>query len=47
MYLIATRPNMMYAISLISKFMETLKDTQSKVGKRIMRYVGGTLGYGV
>ena len=29
MYLIATRPDMMHAISIISKFMETSKDSHS------------------
>ena len=34
-------------MSLISRFMESPKDSRWKVGKRIMRYVAGTLGYGV
>ena len=41
-YLTATRPNLMYAISLISRFMETSKDSHWQVGKRIQRYVKGT-----
>ena len=32
MYLIATRPDMMHAVSLISKFMETPKDFHWQVG---------------
>ena len=47
MYLDSTRPNLMYVVSLISRFyMESPTDSQWKVGKRIMRYVVGTLGYG-
>ena len=47
MYLTATRPDLMYVVSLISRFMESPKDTHQKVGKIIMRYVVGTLGYGL
>ena len=47
MYLTATRPDLMYAVSLISRFMESPKYSHWKVGKRIMRYVAGTLGYGL
>ena len=47
MYLTETRPDLMYAISLISRFMESPKDSHWKVGKRILRYVAGTLGYGL
>ena len=39
MYLIATRPNLIYVVSLISIFMESPKDSHWKVGKGIMRYV--------
>jgi hypothetical protein len=42
MYLIATRPDIMYGVSLISKFMETIKESHWKDGKRILRYVNGT-----
>ena len=35
----------MYAVSLISRFMESPKDSHRKVGKIILRYVAGTLGY--
>ena len=45
MYLTATRPDQMYDVSLISRFMETPKDSHWKVGKRIRRYVASTLGY--
>ena len=47
MYLNATRFDLMYDVSLISRFMESPKDSHWKVGKRILRYVVGTLGYGL
>ena len=46
-YLDATIPYLMYVVSLISIFMESPKDSHWKVGKIIMRYVAGTLGYGI
>ena len=45
MYLTATWPDMMHAVSLISKFMETPKDSHWQAGKRILRYVNGTGGF--
>ena len=33
MYLTATKPDLMYAVSLISRFMETPKDSHRNVGK--------------
>ena len=45
--LTTTRPNLMYVVSLISRFMESPKDSHWNVGKRILRYVAGTLGYGL
>jgi len=33
MYLTATKPDLMYAVSLISRFMETPKDSHQNVGK--------------
>jgi hypothetical protein len=47
MYLIATRPNIMYGVSLISRFMETPKDTHWKAGKIFLRYVSGTKNFGI
>ena len=47
MYLTATRLDMMHAISLISRFMETPKDSHWQAGKRILRYVKGTNGFGI
>ena len=47
MYLTATRPDLMHAVSLISRFMETPRDFHWQAGKRILRYVKGTKGFGI
>jgi len=46
-YLTATRPDIMFAVSLISRFMETPKSTHWQAGKRILRYIAGTTNYGI
>lgn len=45
MYLIAIRPGIMYSINLISRFMESPKDTHWKVGIFFLRYIIGTIQY--
>lgn len=45
MYLTATRSDRMFAISLISRFMESPKVYHWQVGKRILKYVSGTRNY--
>jgi hypothetical protein len=47
MYLTTTRPDIMYGVSLISRFMETPKESHWKAGKRILRYVNGTKYFGI
>ena len=47
MYLTATRPDIMYGVSLISRFMESPKDSHWQAGKRILRYVSGTKDLGI
>ena len=47
MYLIATRLDILYAVSLISRFMEAPKASHWQVGKRILRYIAGTAEYGI
>eukprot|EP00253_Pinus_taeda_P005127 PITA_05127 len=47
MYLAATRPDIMQGISMISRFMETPKDTHYSAGKRIMRYIAGIKDCGI
>lgn len=47
MYLTATRPDIMYTVSLVSRFMETPEETHWQVVKKILRYVNGTKQYGI
>ena len=47
MYLTATRLDIMHAISFIFRFMKTPKDSYWQEGKRILRYVNGTKGFGI
>ena len=47
MYLTTTQPDMMYGESLISRFMETPKESHWKERKRILRYVNGTKDFGI
>jgi hypothetical protein len=42
MYLIEIRHDIMYGVSLISRFIETPKESHWKEPKRILRYVNGT-----
>ncbi len=46
MYLIATRSNITYAVSLVSRFMETTKERHWKVAKIIISYVKWDKGIG-
>ncbi|KAG8499326.1 hypothetical protein CXB51_005873 [Gossypium anomalum] len=46
-YLTATRPDIMYSVSLLSRFMHCCNTAHFKAAKRVLRYVKGTLGYGV
>ena len=45
MYLSKTRPNLIHAVSFISRFREAPKDSHWQAGKRILRYVKGTKGF--
>ncbi|KAK5786860.1 hypothetical protein PVK06_041506 [Gossypium arboreum] len=47
LYLIATRPDIMFGVSLLSRFMHCYNVIHFKAAKRILRYVKGTLSYGV
>ncbi|XP_057999402.1 secreted RxLR effector protein 161-like [Hevea brasiliensis] len=47
MYLTATRPDIMHAVSLISRFMECPKEMHLLDAKRILRYLQGTADYGI
>lgn len=47
MYLTATRPDIMYAVSVLSRFMNCASESHFKAAKRVLRYVKGTLSFGV
>jgi len=47
MYLTATRPDLMYGVSLISRFMGNPKSSHWLAAKRILRYIKGTLDFGI
>ncbi|XP_074345106.1 uncharacterized protein LOC141684164 [Apium graveolens] len=46
-YLTFTRPDIMYAVGLVSRYMEKPKQDHFMAAKRILRYVKGTLGHGL
>jgi hypothetical protein len=47
MYLTATRPDILYAVNVLSRFMNCAKESHFKAAKRVLRYVKGTLNYGI
>jgi hypothetical protein len=47
MYLLATRPDLAYSVCLVARFMERPTEIHVAAVKRIMRYLKGTLGFGV
>ncbi|KAG8474282.1 hypothetical protein CXB51_033938 [Gossypium anomalum] len=47
LYLTATRPDLMHAVSLLSRFIHCCDISHFKAAKRILRYVKGTLKLGV
>jgi len=46
-YLVHTRPNIMFAVGYMSRFMERPTMEHLQAIKRILRYVAGTLNYGL
>lgn len=47
MYLTGTRPDIMYVISLINIYMKNPKEVHLLAAKRILRYLQGTMDYGI
>ncbi|RDY08990.1 hypothetical protein CR513_06716, partial [Mucuna pruriens] len=46
-YLTSTRPDIMYAVGVVCRFMEAPTSTHMKAAKRILRYLKGTLDFGL
>lgn len=47
LYLMATRPDLMFIVGLISRYMEKLTEMHLQVSKRILRYLKGTMELGI
>ncbi|KAK2987979.1 hypothetical protein RJ640_011242 [Escallonia rubra] len=47
LYLTATRPDIMFAASLLSRFMEAPSHFHLGAAKRVLRYIQGTIDYGI
>lgn len=47
MYLTATRPDILNAVSILSRFMHCASELHLKAAKRVIRYVKGTSNFGV
>ena len=47
LYLTATRPDILYATNLLSRFMHCLSELHMRAAKRILRYIKGTCSFGV
>jgi hypothetical protein len=46
-HLTTTRPDISFAVSMVSRFMSNPKEIHWKAAKRILRYMRGTIGYGL
>ncbi|XP_068339218.1 uncharacterized mitochondrial protein AtMg00810-like [Pyrus communis] len=46
-YLTCTRPDILYAVELVNRYMENPTTTHSKTTKRILRYLKGTINFGL
>ncbi|KAG8501874.1 hypothetical protein CXB51_004547 [Gossypium anomalum] len=47
LYLTATRPDIMYSVSVLSRFMHCCNKQHLQAVKRVLRYIKGTLSYGL
>ena len=47
MYLTSTRPDLVYSVSLISRYMSRPTELHLQAAKRILRYLKGTFDYGI
>ncbi|XP_059671001.1 secreted RxLR effector protein 161-like [Cornus florida] len=47
LYLIASRPDIMYSVGLVARFQSNPRLSHLQAAKRILRYVKGTISYGL
>nr|XP_048320128.1 secreted RxLR effector protein 161-like [Ziziphus jujuba var. spinosa] len=47
LYLCASRPDIMFSVSLLSRFMHAPSHMHYSAAKRVLRYIRGTIDYGV
>ena len=47
MYLTATRLDIMYVVSLLLRYMHCASEIYFQAAKRVLRYVKGTIDYGI
>ncbi|XP_050946570.1 secreted RxLR effector protein 161-like [Cucumis melo] len=47
MYLTTTRPDILFAVSMLSRFMTNPKRSHWEAGKRVLRYILGTINFGI
>jgi len=47
MYLTATRPDILFAVSILSRLMHCASEMHLKAAKRVIRYIKGTVNFGV
>lgn len=47
MYLMSTRPDILFVVSLLSRFMHCSSEMHLIAAKRVLRYIKGTIDYGV
>ena len=46
-YLTITRPDLVYVVHIISQFMQTPRVEHMEVARKVLRYLKGSLGYGI
>jgi hypothetical protein len=47
MYMVNTKPNICYAVNVLSQFMNQSRQTHWTTAKHVLRYLRGTVGYGL
>lgn len=47
MYLTATRPDILHVVSVLSRFLHCAREVHLQAAKRVLRYIKGTVDYGI